>query len=509
MIANLSKMGIYYHNNMGKIRRILPVALLILSFIFLAYLSFMRYRLGIIRFFDVDEAPYLNWAYHIKIGYRPYVDFMMIVTPLYVLLNIPLFFFWSGTDPFIMARIFAFVISLLTASSLIWLVFEMRKSWIAIVAAIIFFTLPMPGDKILEIRPDNLSIALFLLGLVFQMKWMKHFQKKWAFLAGIFYSLALLTLQKILPYVIIAGIFVFLKRMVDIKAKSFKWLIIGGMIPIFLFLGWAIFSGNPGLVLYSISKLPLEYTRVYRTLDLKFFYFQPNNVYYGENGYQIGIIANHILWLSGLVIAIIQIIYFLFLKRKNILPQLLLPCLTLSSFFLYLTSPMKFPQYLIPSAVFISLSVALCIESLWQLAKKSWRLSFLFFFSYLIAGFFLYRAFLHANFVKFFWTNKLQLQNIKTIYEMIPKSAYVLDLDGAMIYNPYPYYICCLPFESSRKDLSRSLPSLKNALIKTKTRYIYQGGYDGLNLLAPVDFDFIDKNYSREKDNTLLISKNW
>lgn len=272
-----------------KLNQIFPVILLFVSILLLIYIVFWRFRLGLVRYFDSDEFLYLNWAYHIKSGYHPYIDFMLIVTPLYILINIPIFWFWQGIDPVIVGRIIAFIISFLISVSLVWLFWEMRKSWIAILTALVFLVLPMPSDKFLEMRPDNLSMLLFLWGLFFQVKWIGKENKKCAFLSGLLYALSFLTLQKILPYIIISIGFIIWWKLTAVLHRikinnSWKLFFSGLCLPLLGFFAWALFSGNPNLVIYSITKLPIEVSGMFSQLDLRFFYFKPNNIYYGRWG---------------------------------------------------------------------------------------------------------------------------------------------------------------------------------------------------------------------------------
>lgn len=180
------------------------------------------------------------------------------------------------------------------------------------------------------------------------------------------------------------------------------------------------------------------------------------------------------------------------------------------SIIVYFISPIKFPQYLIPAAVLVSWYFGDAAFILWTLTRKKRSLSFSFFLLLAIIGWYLYRTFNYVHLPKFNWTNTWQLQNLQKIYHTVPKNEYVLDLDGGSIYYPYPYYICCLPFEDFRRLISISLPSLKQSLIKTKTKYIYQGGYDSIRWLSPDDRQFIYQNYSSADNGELwtLMSKN-
>lgn len=469
-----------------------------------------RYRLGLVRYFDVDEYMYPNWAYHISVGYRPYIDFMMLVTPLYVLLNIPIFWFWNGTDPLIIGRVIAFIIFILLSGALMWLFWEMRRSWIAIIAGLILLVLPMPSDKFLEIRPDNLAISLFLFGLVCEMKWMTKNKKSWAFWSGILYSLSFLTLQKTLPYILIASIVGIIKNIYGTSRKqifqlSITYFILGGLLALLPIIIWAFISGSPSIVFYSILKLPVEVSAMYKNLKLGLFYFRPIRAFYGQDGYGWGIIVNHSLWIIGISVATLRFFWSILSKKNQKIPELLLATLCLVSIGTYIIFPIQYPQYLIPAAVFICWYVADGIYLLWHALKRI-RLQIIFIPIYILVCFILYKTFVYVNWPKIWWTNEADFARIRNILSSIPRHEYILDFDGRTLYYPYPYYVCCFHFGDFRHNLSRSFPSIKQALIKTKTKYIYTEP-ERIWGLSHDDLEYIEKNYVKSADEFLYVIK--
>ena len=82
------------------------------------------------------------------------------------------------------------------------------------------------------------------------------------------------------------------------------------------------------------------------------------------------------------------------------------------------------------------------------------------------------------------------------LYKTIPQTEYILDLDGRTLYYPNPYYVCCLPFGQHEPFLSRPLPSLVDALERTKTGYVYEGELKRIQTLSPVNQAYIYRNYT-------------
>ena len=75
-----------------------------------------------------------------------------------------------------------------------------------------------------------------------------------------------------------------------------------------------------------------------------------------------------------------------------------------------------------------------------------------------------------------------------------------------MLYNPDPYYACCIPFGQSAEFLSRPLPDLPKALEDTDTKYIAQGGLYRVNTLPYPWQQYIYGKYKPfNGDNTFLV----
>ncbi|MCU0822651.1 MAG: hypothetical protein MUC95_09315 [Spirochaetes bacterium] len=479
--------------------------------ILMIFLTAEKYKLGLVRYFDVDEVMYPNWSYHVLQGQRPYIDFMLITTPLYILSLIPIFIFQSGTDPIITARIFAFVVSLFSALSLIWLFWEMRKSWTAIFAGLLYLVSPMPSDKFLEIRPDNLAMLLFLIGLILQVKSMKKISRIYSFFSGFLYTMSFLTVQKTVPYILISvAFFIFQKLKLYIRGKkdnSIQYFMIGLSLPLLMFILWALTTGKPGLIFYSIFKLPIEAAQMFKARDLRLYYFYPNISYYGSASIGLGIIYNHAVWILGIIMAFIRLINIPLHRKKNSLQELLIPILLISSLVSYYFSPINFPQYLIPAGIFICICFTDLIFALWIFQKKKILLNLIFTLLIIAFIYISYKTSVITNWPKYGWDNKTNLSKYKRIYDLIPKNEYILDLEGSTIYYPYPYYVCCLPFEDFRHYMSISLPSIRESLIKTNTKYIYQGPYDSIRWLSPDDKKYIYENYENKENGELWIKK--
>jgi hypothetical protein len=146
--------------------------------------------------------------------------------------------------------------------------------------------------------------------------------------------------------------------------------------------------------------------------------------------------------------------------------------------------------------------------SLWKSMRNHSVGAMIFTGIWLIGAIVLYRAFVSSVTPKRAWTNDTSLATAQKIYDSIPKTAYVLDLDGLMLYTPDPYYACCVPFGQFAQFLSRPLPPLSSVLETTQTRFIYQGELRRVSTLPGQDQLYIATHFVPwEGGDQLLIRR--
>lgn len=489
------------------VERLTVLGLGVLLVIFLA----VKYRVGMVRYFDPDELQYLHWAYHFYRGDTPYVDYMLYITPVFFNVYSAVFRFIDGVGVFIGGRVLSFVLFTLLCGATAALFWVRRRSWIAILAPLVLVVMPLPSDKFVEIRPDTLAVLFVVIGLVFQIPWLRTGRKTFAFGAGLFYALSLLTLQKslvslsvVLLVSLIYGVLEILKGwnkygLWIVARISTLWFGIGLIMPLGVFLGWACGTGRADLILYSITRLPFEVyssSKIYYQVD-PWFYLRPNDVYFGKPGYTFGYVANYALWLVGAVVAALGLLS-LFRRRLTIarkLEEVLIPGMLVAQVFYYYSLPYKFLQHLVPLAVFLSVLVAEGVWLLWNICRKTGIgvITFISFVVILVAG--LTYGYFDVNTPKLTPTNAELLDVLGKVMALIPKDKYVLDLSGGTIYYPDPYYICCMAYGTFYPFLTLQLPSLTEALVRTQTKYLFGGENTILSVPEP-DKEYIKARYS-------------
>ena len=227
-------------------------------------------------------------------------------------------------------------------------------------------------------------------------------------------------------------------------------------------------------------------------------------------GYSAGFLANETLWFIGLIVGTFRLVTpFMPDGRKGVWSEILIA----GSFILYIASfvfwyPMRHAQYLIPIAVFIAYYAADAIVWVWKrLIYHRWS-TLIFLLTYAVGLVYLYGIFFSVNTPKLSFTDTANVPELSKALATIPKNAYVLDLVGTTIYFRDPYYVSGVPFGQWEPFLSRPLPSLSDALERTKTRYIFQGGLGRVSALSQDDQTYIAAHYTGDQNAQMLIRDN-
>ncbi len=492
------------------------------SAVMLLWLLWGKVQLGLIRYFDADELAYLHWAHNVFSGQVPYKDFLLYVPPGFLYVLAPLFAFLTGSATLLGGRVFAFLVfvGIVVVTALIF--WRVRRSWAAILVGVILVFLPLPADKFIEIRPDNIAMLFALIGMWFQIQGLHTGVLKatsW-FYAGVWYGLSLLILPKTLPQIGASCLVTLLWAFWYRPERKLRWaafvrLLVGLGFPMILFGVWVVVTTGGWkqieTILYSLIILPLEVNRIselYPILQWHFFY--PNATYYGSAGWSIGVIANHFLWLVGLLVGILRLVTpYIPGGKRGVWVELLIA----GSFMMYIVAflywyPMRHAQYLIPTAVFVAFYVADAVDLLWKIASQNDVAKTVFavcFFALLPIFSMVYQS-VHSP--KLQLTNREDITILERAIATIPEHAYVLDLVGATIYFTDPYYVCCVPFGQWEPYVTKPLPNLGEALIATHTQYIYQGRLRRVQTLSQVDQAYISTHFvPLDGDPSMLVRR--
>ena len=457
----------------------------------LLYLLYWRGLVSSTRFFDVDEFSYMHWTAQVARGEHMYTDFFSYFTPGFMWVFAPIFWIYGvSVNVFSAARTVSFVIFLGMLWSLGYL-FGITRGWRwALLPVVILAFLPMPYDKFLEIRPDNLATLLGIIGVVGEVRAIRERKNVWWMVSGLAYGLSLFVLVKTLPFVIVGTIIAAFSK----KLRVFTLPVIA---PWFLFFLGAWISGTFGVMWYSLTRLPLE---VYKTAVnypmIPSLFFYPNADFYGGNGLTPGLLANHAIWILGVLAAAYRLVTpFRDGKKTRVYEELLIGSICFVSIFLYVKYyPLKHSQYLIPIAVFIAYYAGDALARFFDWLERAGGHTSLIL---VLAGFvyLVVTVTKDVNTPKLWVTNTPQMAELARMIKIIPPAARVVDLEGRMVFWRDGYPISSLPFDAFLSYVSRRPTPLSQYLSLHPVEYIYEGDSNRFITFTADDAAYIKDNY--------------
>lgn len=497
--------------------------LILLEIIILGFFLFWHLRLGLVRFFDADEFAHLHWGYSFFIGERPYTDFFYLFPPFFLYpVAMILKIFGRSVQALIAARMFIFLVFLAVSGVLFLIAKKLRGAHFALVALIIFAFLPLPFDKMIEVRPDMLATGLALAGLLLFIKAedktnkadKTNMESKWYFFSGLSYATSLAVVPKTVFFLVPAAVVMIVGYLSNLghlgrKKKDWSYFFLG-FIPVGLILLAIVASfGNLSLSFYSMTRMASEVTKV---LGSKFYmrpdiFFYPNETYYGFAGWSIELWTNLIIYISAGVWAIHKFISSLSHDDdKKCLKEFLIAgtfWANLAAFVYFY--PLKHAQYLIPVAPFIAFYFAdLWEEGVNKLPKslKVLKMGMMIILLVFLAG-----VGRQMNQKKAAWTNKPTLDKLNFFLKTIPPTEAVFDLTGESIFFKNGYYFCCLPYGQYEEALYFSIPDIKKEMQKRGTKYVHLGWEKRLNEIPARHAGYITENFAPMPDSGLLWKK--
>lgn len=483
--------------------------------IILAYLLNWHYRLSLTRYFDIDEFAHLHWGYNLMAGEYPYRDFFYIFPPFFLY---PVAFiisvFGRSVNALIGARVMIFLAFCGMGTMTFLIARKLRNTLTAFIAVIVLSILPIPSDKMLEIRPDNIAIFLSLAGLYAFM--LAHEKKSQFifFLAGLFYSLSLGFVPKTIfflipPVMILIFDFITKSAVINFKELKRRFLPItaGIILPLVVVVFLFIYYQKPILALQSTTTITASITKL---LGAKFYmrpdiFFYPNDTYYGLPGNSAPFLLNLLFYFSASVYAIFFMLSALSHKDHE---KCVRDFIVGVSFFLNLYAfvyifPLKHAQYLIPISPFISIFFAILLEKITRHRlvhqhQTTMIIVVMAFFAFIAKD--MYKA-------KARWTNQATLGNISNILAAIPKEERIFDLTGETVFFRDGYYFCCLPYGQYDEGIPFQLPSLEKSLRDNNVHFTHVGEESRLGILPAYHQSIVETYYVKDKLGMMIAGK--
>lgn len=228
--------------------------------------------------FNADEVFNANTIYLMTKGFKPYVDFYTVYSPLFHWFLSPVFWLYGfNFEAISVARIvmiFLFFIRLILMFLLVAKVFGRRVGYLFVP---LYLMSPFVAFSEMQIRPDNFMMLFYTLFLLL-------FSYKLFFLSGIFFAVTLLVNIKILPS-LAAFSLVFLFYVLQKKQLAKLAIFLNGFCLTFLvFFAYFFLKGYAGQMFLHVFLDPVRLNNSipYPTW-LGYFYFT-NPTIYGLDG---------------------------------------------------------------------------------------------------------------------------------------------------------------------------------------------------------------------------------
>jgi len=205
-------------------------------FLILAILSFSVIRSGLFYQYDNDEVSHVQYAYLLQQGFAPYQDFHFTLLPLFHIVLSILFRIVGYTfDSLLIARAFMMVLFFLRIGVSYLLIKEVFHLKVAIIFIPLLLLDPFTVFTGMQIRPDNLMLFIFTVGLLILSRAIKQVSRGLITLAGVLLSLSCLVLLKIIPAVFVVFCLISLYCIKRQKKTLIVWFVAGMLAPLLFF----------------------------------------------------------------------------------------------------------------------------------------------------------------------------------------------------------------------------------------------------------------------------------
>jgi hypothetical protein len=396
--------------------------------------------------YDADEFYHVQKVYLIASGFKPYISFFFIFSSIFHRILIPIFLFFGFSFATLgKARIFMvllFAVRVFLSALLINKVFNRRTALLFIP---LFLFDPFTIFSSMQIRPDNLMMTVYALGLLIFVIGFFRSSRSLLFLSGVVSGLSFLILIKITPqlmiFFIIYGFYCILNR----ELKNFILLLDGFVLMLFCFCIYHLFDGS--------------FLSMFRQVFITSFTLSViNPVYYGffhqpNNGFIYGLMGKPLTWdyvwilpllaSAGAYLTLSNFVNNRRKKSENIdkkkqLVQIILIASLVIQYLLLLNLNMVFIQYYIPFQWLLALFAAVMLEDFIFNKFPSG-----FFHQLIKVGFFilfivLVYVSIKANNARAVFGSEYQISQIAPIWSKVPQNAAIFP---SVLFRPIAFPI--------------------------------------------------------------------
>lgn len=342
-------------------------SILFLILIYSVVLSGYNYQL------DNDEVFHVNVLYQIASGARPYTSFFTIYTPIFHWLLLPVFFLFGPTlTTFHVLRALMIVIFALRVVLTAFLVRRIWQPLTAYLFVILILLDPFTVFSAMQIRPDNVMLCMIVAGFLLLQYALQSKNTKHLFASGVFFGIAVITIIKSVPLVLVTGGIFGIRAIVKKERKQLMIFSGGILLPVAIFLLIYAALGE----LYAMTRgvlfdpLILFQSLLYKT-SLRFFY-QPDNIFiYGTPGKTLS--WYYAIWLPYMAfLGVVCCLWDMWKKKRVVMLPMILAIGLLAQGIILYKSPVVFMQYFLSINWIMALFSAVALVTLYRrIAKRN------------------------------------------------------------------------------------------------------------------------------------------
>lgn len=343
----------------------------------IALFVFLYFRLssGLMRGANPDEYSHYHFTYLITKGLIPYKDFFMLYSPVFHL--VLSFIFKIIGESYLALTMSRFLIFLLFVITL-FLFYKIARLFVgkklSFLSTLILASYPLPFEKAIETRPDNLMIPVYLGGVYLSLRGLNSRRKTDFILGGALLALSIIVMIKI---AIVVGSFLvgFIIVLFFKERKKSKVVNVGldfakGAGVVFFLFFFILFSfgiAKPAIFSMFRYSVAIASTLRFGTELHPYFWFYPHDYVYG--------IYKGISWYVSSAIVILAVAGFIITVIKGIIfgrsiERLLLAILLLMSFVSVFMVLRPYQQYLLPFCTLVPIFTIFAVEDIFRIIER-------------------------------------------------------------------------------------------------------------------------------------------
>lgn len=461
---------------------------------------------------DTDELYQAHYAYLLAHGVRPWIDmYISAYTPVFSWLLMPIFY-WLG-----------FVVSTIGFLRYLMITLYLTRIFFVVILArqlslhrvgLLFIPLllldPFTTFVGMQIRPDNLMLLVYTIGLVLLCIGIKHRSKKFLLFAGCAFGASLVVFIKILPFLVVlyaALGYLYLRHR---RFSEFGTFLFGSSLPVVAFLFYTLIQGSTVPMIQQVLIDPVSAFSAFK------YPVRYGNFHWPDNIYIFGVMGTPPIWIyiwvlpwlafAGAYHATIETIGKKTHTAVDVFTGVFAVSLVLYQSMLFFM-PGVFIQYYLPLTWLYAYFAAFALDRLLKAVDK--KISIKAFVVCILCVFYVWflRDSYKNNTIRAGMTSESVYANLEKRFAQIPKDKAVFP---NMLFRPLSHpvvfgYFMGLQDLDSR--IARRYPSVEEVLDQKSVDYLILSVGD-VDSLAPPDRDFITAHYLHVSgDESLMIRK--